>query len=392
MVRLDYGNASMNTEIVNKPRDLLFNLAMAPVVWIATVLVGALAGFDMEKMWVFPAVLAGGYPLLKYAGLSMKAVLIGIPLVIIVAVGSNLRAILLADDATIVSPVTVFVTLVVTLLVELAIVAALYYLLNRLRTLLAARIPFAAIALVVIGYGLVVGAMLLVDKPYYGYWIKTYERRLSMAISYGWNDRVRSMATYLAKRKSLAGDLCYATRINNVEAVKILLEVGTDPFEKDRTIPPRNTIECAFEGGSLEAFKVVFEAVPKDKQGELIWVAADSSNWWETKSEDSDSARARLLEFVLDRFPADTVRTLKDNEGNTLLHVATSNCCAGPEQIKLLLQRGADPTATNKRGQTPLDNSKALLDKLRKEPKESASKRRAEAAAEALRQSVAARK
>lgn len=389
--RLDIGD-NMNVAVRNKTLDFLFHLAMAPTVFALIVLIGAVAGFDMEKLWVFPAVLVVACAVLQYAGLSVKAVLIGVPVLTLVAVRANLRAILFADESTIMSPVTLFVSLVVTIFVGLAIIWSVFYVLNRLRTLLASRIRYAAIPLVVIGYALVAYGMLLFENPYYGYWITTYERRLSLAIRHGWNDRVRTMATYLAKKQNLASNLCHAAGVNNVEAVKILLELGANPLAKESGTPPRDTFTCATEGASLESLKVVLAAVPNGPPQSVVWDAAKAPDEWDARSPNSDTDRARLLEFVLERYPADTVRTLRDSEGNTLLHWVMSKCCAGPEQVQALLRKGADPIAKNKGGRTPLDNAKLLLNTLHNYPEDSVAKRKAVASAEAIRRSIGAQK
>lgn len=133
-----------------------------------------------------------------------------------------------------------------------------------------------------------------------------------------------------------------AAASGNADIVKMLLDAGANPHATNR-LHSFTPLHSAAAAGSAECVKLLLAAGSSaeavDRYGSLpLHKAVDSS--------DADAVRT-----LLDA--GSPIEAIGDAYGSHPLHIAAK--LGNVEVVELLLARGADPSATNKHGVSPLD-------------------------------------
>ncbi|XP_063706247.1 ankycorbin-like [Culicoides brevitarsis] len=122
--------------------------------------------------------------------------------------------------------------------------------------------------------------------------------------------------------------LHYATTLGHADAVSILLDLGADPNRSDRK--GRTPAHCGCNKGQLETIKIL-----GSRKGNL-WLRNARGDL--PIHEACQSGRKELVQWLLEQKPIHV--NTANNDGKTLLHIASSN--DNVDLCKMLLDIGAD--------------------------------------------------
>ena len=231
----------------HKRRDysrLTVSLLFAPLGFAAAMMIGTAVGIELERVIIYPALLAVVYPIAIFLGVNRIALWVALAVMPLAIIPNVVRS-----GGAILTPLGVVVVLAMIAITFHGLMAVWQLLNGKTNRWVAAGvallIPYAILAGIGMAYEV---------SPTLRYWLAAPSARLGLAFDNNWAERYETQVHRISDPDRLARELCLAARVNNAAFVNIVLRAGGDP---NRTVDGRTAIECAEEARAADATSAI---------------------------------------------------------------------------------------------------------------------------------------
>lgn len=230
-----------------KRRDyarLTVSLLFAPLGFAAAMILGTAVGIELERVIIYPALLAVVYPVAICFGINRIALWVALAVMPLAIIPNVVRS-----GGAILTPLGVVVVLAMIAITFHGLMAVWQLLRSRtnewIATSMALLIPYAILAGVGMAYEV---------SPTLRYWLAAPSARLGLAFDNNWTERYEAQVHRISDPDRLARELCLAARVNNTAFVIIVLRAGGDP---NRAVDGKTAVECAEEARAVDATSAI---------------------------------------------------------------------------------------------------------------------------------------
>ena len=224
---------------------LTVSLLLAPFGFAAAMIIGtAVVGIELERVIIYPALLAIVYPVAIFFRVNRIALWLALAVMPLAIIPAVVRS----GGATL-TPLGVIAVL--------AIIAITFHGLMSVWQLLTGKTNrwIAAGLAVLIPYAILAGVGFAYEvSPTVRYFLAAPSAKLGLAFENDWADRYEEQVRSISGPDRLALELCRAARINNVAFVNIVLKAGGDP---NRSVDGKTAMECAEGTRANEAVRAM---------------------------------------------------------------------------------------------------------------------------------------